>query len=63
MLMESNPNTAIYVEKLKDSAFPFLANAYGARPMYALALDCDIKDVGVEIARRSELRRKAPARR
>jgi 2,5-furandicarboxylate decarboxylase 1 len=26
-LMESNPDTAVYVEKVKDSVFPFLANA------------------------------------
>jgi 2,5-furandicarboxylate decarboxylase 1 len=39
MLMERNPDVAVYVEKVKDSPFPFLANAYGARPMYALALD------------------------
>jgi UbiD family decarboxylase len=57
-VMEQNPDTAVFVEHVKDCAFPFLANAYGARPMYALALGCDIKEVGVEIARRSELRRK-----
>ena len=57
-LMESHPDTAIYVERVKDCAFSFLANAYGVRPMYALALGCDIKDVGSEIARRSELHHK-----
>lgn len=55
MLMEQNPDTAILVEKIKDCAFPFLANAYGARSMYALSLGCDYKEVGVEIARRSTL--------
>jgi 4-hydroxy-3-polyprenylbenzoate decarboxylase len=57
-LMEAHPDTAIYVEKVKDCTSPLLANAYGARSMYALALGCDIKDVGSEIARRSQLRYK-----
>ena len=55
-LMEANPDTAILVEHVKDCKFPFLANAYGVRPMYALSLDCDETKVGLEIARRSELR-------
>jgi UbiD family decarboxylase len=57
-LMEANPDTAVFVEKVKDCAFPFFANGYGVRPMYALALDCDFKKVGLEIARRSALRQK-----
>ena len=57
-LMEDNPDTAIFVEKVKDCQFPFLANAYGVRPMYALALGCDYEKVGVEIAERSALRQK-----
>ena len=57
-LIEQNPDTAVFVEKVKDCAFPFLANAYGARSMYALALGCDVKQVGPEIARRSALRQK-----
>jgi UbiD family decarboxylase len=57
-LMDENPDTAIFVEKVKDCSFPYLANAYGVRPMYALALGCDIKRVGVEIAERSSLRQK-----
>ena len=57
-LMEDNPDTAIFVEKVKDCQFPFLANAYGVRPMYALALGCDYKRLGVEIAERSALRQK-----
>ena len=50
MLMEQNPDTAIFVEKVKDCAFPFFANGYGARPMYALALDCDPKRIGRKIS-------------
>ncbi len=57
-LIEQNPDTAVFVEKVKDCAFPFLANAYGARSMYALALGCDVKQIGPEIARRSALRQK-----
>ncbi len=55
-LMEDNPDTAILVEHVKDCKFPFFANGYGVRPMYALSLDCDETKVGLEIARRSELR-------
>ena len=53
--MEQNPNTAIVVEKVKDCAFPFLADAYGARSMYALALGCDPRKIRLEIAERSSL--------
>ena len=38
-LMEDNPDTAILVEHVKDCRFPFFANGYGVRPMYALSLD------------------------
>ncbi|MBB6146773.1 4-hydroxy-3-polyprenylbenzoate decarboxylase [Silvibacterium bohemicum] len=57
-IMEDNPDVAVLVEKVKDSQFPFFANGYGVRPMYALALECDYKDVGIEIAKRSALREK-----
>jgi 2,5-furandicarboxylate decarboxylase 1 len=57
-LIEQNPDTAVFVEKVKDCAFPFLANAYGARSMCALALGCDVKQIGPEISRRSALRQK-----
>ena len=55
MLMEQNPDTAVLVEKVKDCAFPFYANGYGVRAQYALALDCDPKKVGLEIAKRFEV--------
>jgi 4-hydroxy-3-polyprenylbenzoate decarboxylase len=51
-LMEDNPDQAILVEKVKDSPFPFLANAYGSRAMYALSLKCRLTEVGSEIAER-----------
>ena len=52
LVMEQNPDTAVLVEKVKDCAFPFFANGYGARPMYALALDCDPTKVGLEMGER-----------
>ncbi len=55
ILMEQNPDTAVLVEKVKDCAFPFYANGYGVRAQYALALDCDPKRVGLEIAKRFEV--------
>jgi 4-hydroxy-3-polyprenylbenzoate decarboxylase len=58
-LMEDNPDQAILVERVKDSAFPFFANGYGSRAMYALSLECGLKEVGSEIARRSNLHYKA----
>jgi 4-hydroxy-3-polyprenylbenzoate decarboxylase len=68
-LMEQHPDTAVFVEKVKDCAFPVLANAYGDRSMYALALKCDFKNVGIAIAERSafwqkpQLVRTAPLQR
>ncbi len=52
LVMEQNPDTAVLVEKVKDCAFPFFANGYGARPMYALALNCDPTKVGLEMGER-----------
>lgn len=57
-LMEANPDKAVFVEKVRDSSFPFLAIAYGARSMYALALGCDESKIGAEIAARSARREK-----
>ena len=57
-IMEDNPDVAVLVEKVKDSQIPFFANGYGVRPMYALALQCEHKDVGIEIAKRSAFRQK-----
>ena len=51
-IMEDNPDQAVLVEKVKDCAFPFYANGYGVRQQYALALNCDAKKVGQEIAKR-----------
>jgi UbiD family decarboxylase len=49
-IMEANPNKAVYVEKVKDCAFPFLTNTVGVRDLYALALGCDQGELGQTIA-------------
>ncbi len=54
-LMEDNPDQAIFVERVKDCKFPFYANGYGVRAQYALALGCDLSEVGTEVARRFEI--------
>lgn len=46
MIMEANPLKAVFVEKIKDCEFQFLANAYSNQDMYAWALGCDKKDTG-----------------
>lgn len=48
-VMEDNPMKAVYVEKVKDCQFPFLANIVGARELYALALGCDKRELGQQI--------------
>ncbi len=69
-LMEANPERAVLVERVKDSIFPFFANGYATREMYALALECNPREVSREIARRGTLhyqcgcgRYRAPQRR
>ena len=57
-IMEAHPDTAVYVEHVKDCAFPFFANGYGARPMYALELDCDTRSIGQEMTKRAARREK-----
>lgn len=59
LLMEENPDQAILVEHIKDSPFPFFANGYASRAMYALSLECDPKDVSAEISKRSDIHYKA----
>jgi 4-hydroxy-3-polyprenylbenzoate decarboxylase len=58
-LMEANPDQAIFVEHVRDCPFPFLANGYSSRAMWGLALDCDPKQVALEVSRRTGLQRKA----
>jgi 4-hydroxy-3-polyprenylbenzoate decarboxylase len=49
-IMESNPGTAVLVERVKDCEFQFLAGAYSTREQYAFALDCNPRDLGKRIA-------------
>jgi UbiD family decarboxylase len=58
-LMEDNPDQEILVERVQDCAFPFFANGYASREMYAIALGCKTSNVGSEISRRSNIHYKA----
>lgn len=49
-IMEENPLKAVLVEKVKDSPFQFLANAYSNQDMYAWALGCKKSETGRVIA-------------
>lgn len=49
-IMESFPDKAVLVEKVKDCEFKFLAGAYCTREQYAHALGCDPRDLGKQIA-------------
>jgi 4-hydroxy-3-polyprenylbenzoate decarboxylase len=50
MIMENNPDKAVFVEKVKDSEFQFLANAYSNRIQYAHALDCKPEELAQKVA-------------
>jgi 2,5-furandicarboxylate decarboxylase 1 len=45
-LMEQYPTKAVLVEKVKDSEFSFLANAYATHEQYAWALGCKRNEIG-----------------
>lgn len=45
-IMEENPLKAVLVEKIKDSQFQFLTNAYSNQEMYAWALGCKKSETG-----------------
>lgn len=49
-IMEENPLKAVLVEKVKDSDFQFLTNAYSNQDMYAWALGCKKSETGKKIA-------------
>jgi len=50
-IMEQNPDKAVLVEKVKDSEFQFLANAYSNRSQYAHALGCHADELAQEVAK------------
>jgi UbiD family decarboxylase len=52
-IMEDHPDQAVFVERVRDCDFPFLANAFASAEMCALALGCDRTKVGVEIGERT----------
>jgi len=45
-LMEAYPQQAVYVEKITDSEFSFLANAYATHAQFAWALGCEKGEIG-----------------
>lgn len=48
-IMEDHPTTAVLVERVKDSEFQFLANAYSNHEMYAWAMGADKTSTGLRI--------------
>lgn len=52
-IMEDHPDQAVFVERVRDCAFPFLANAFASAQTSALALGCDRRRVGVDIGERT----------
>ncbi len=51
LLMEASPERAIFVEKIKDSEFSFLANAYATHAQFAWALGCTNSEIGARISK------------
>src|ERR1700722_1531786 len=48
-IMEENPLKAVLVEKITDSEFQFLANAYSNQDQYAWAMNCKKPETGFKI--------------
>ena len=51
MIMDRNTLKAVYVEKVKDCQFSFLANAYSNLEQYSWALKCDKAAIGQTMAK------------
>src|SRR5262245_7743584 len=49
-VMEAHPGKAVFVERVKDCEFSFLANAYSNHDQYAWALRCQKNELGLKIA-------------
>jgi 2,5-furandicarboxylate decarboxylase 1 len=55
-ILEQNPTKAVFIEKIKDSEFSFLANAYSNQDMYAWAMECDKTQTGLKMVEKSQQR-------
>src|SRR5271170_7144887 len=55
-IMETNPLTAVLVEKVKDTEFQFLANAYSNQDQYAWAMGCRKSETGRKMTERAARR-------
>jgi 2,5-furandicarboxylate decarboxylase 1 len=55
-LLEANPTKAILIEKIRDSDFSVLANAYSNQDMYAWAMECDKTQTGSKMVEKAQHR-------
>ncbi|MFC4892856.1 UbiD family decarboxylase domain-containing protein [Pseudofrancisella aestuarii] len=53
-IMEQNPTKAIFIEKIIDSEFSVLTNAYSNHEMYAQAMECDKTEVPIKLTEKSK---------
>ncbi|MDF2997285.1 MAG: UbiD family decarboxylase [Xanthobacteraceae bacterium] len=53
-IMEANPTKAILVEKIIDSEFSVLLNAYSNQDMYAWAMECDRTRTGLKMVEKAK---------
>jgi UbiD family decarboxylase len=57
-MMEAVKDKALFVEKVKDHNFQFLAGAYSTRAQYADALECEIRELPSKLSEVSTRRHK-----
>ena len=50
----ANPTKAVLIEKITDSEFSFLANAFSNPDMYAWAMECDKTQTGLRMVERAK---------
>jgi 2,5-furandicarboxylate decarboxylase 1 len=55
-ILEANPTKAVLIEKIKDSEFSVLANAYSNQDMYAWAMECDKTQTGLKMVEKAQHR-------
>ena len=53
-ILEANPTKAVLIEKIRDSEFSVLANAYSNQDMYAWAMECDKTKTGLRMAEKAQ---------